>query len=471
LIPLCERTVIAGKYRLVRELASGGMGSVWVARHLALDEDVAVKFMSVALPDLADARARFAREARTAARLRGPHVVQVLDHGVDGELPYLVMELLRGEHLGERLRREGRLSLDAAASLAEQIGKALARAHRAGVVHRDLKPANVFLAQDDDGEVVKVLDFGIAKELDGAPADATHADVLMGSPQYMSPEQARGARDLDHRADLWSLGAILFRALTGVPAFEGTSAVDVIVRICTGPTPLPSRVVSGLPPELDAFFRKALDREPSRRFATAREMTEAFSGLVARTADPDPGAAPSGRDSVPTRITERRARATTQPPSAGAPGAAEPDDIDAFVDRAFVALLGPRADDGAPVTTRRPPPLHLRPPDAPSPLLRRLGVAEEPVRRPAQPPMRSSLMLHLSGLGGGAEREVAASSGQRLLPRGSVATLIDEGFSALGRGEKDTARRVWKEALGLDPSNRALELNLRRLDAMGATRD
>jgi len=159
---LREGTVIAGKYRLERPLARGGMGAVWVARHLQLDEQVAVKFMDISLPSAADARVRFEREAKSAARIRSPHVVQILDHGVDGEIPYIVMELLEGEHLGTRLKREGRLSLAAAAAITEQVTKALHRAHKAGIIHRDLKPANVFLARvDDDDEIVKILDFGI----------------------------------------------------------------------------------------------------------------------------------------------------------------------------------------------------------------------------------------------------------------------------------------------------------------------
>src|SRR4051812_8109284 len=148
-IPLREGTVIAGKYRLERPLARGGMGAVWVARHLQLDELVAVKFMDISLPAVADARVRFEREAKAAARIRSPHVVQILDHGVDGEMPYIVMELLEGEHLGAKLKREGRLSLSAVAVITEQVAKALHRAHKAGIIHRDLKPANVFLARVD----------------------------------------------------------------------------------------------------------------------------------------------------------------------------------------------------------------------------------------------------------------------------------------------------------------------------------
>jgi serine/threonine-protein kinase len=430
LIALCERTVIAGKYRLLRELATGGMGAVWVAHHLGLDEDVAIKFMRAALPELADARARFAREARAAARLRGPHVVEVLDHGVDGDMPYLVMELLQGEHLGERLRREGRLSLRAASTIAEQVARALSRAHRAGIVHRDLKPANVFLACVDGEELVKILDFGIAKHLDAPPADATHTDVLMGSPQYMSPEQARGARSVDHRADLWSLGAILFRAVTGVPAFDGRTAVDILLRVCAGPPPLPSRVAPGLPPALDGFFARALDRDPARRFASAAELVAAFAALCGGPDAVHPSEVGSGlrrteapAESVRTLVT---AAETPHPlvPSA--------EDVDAFLDRAFGALTT-LAPHGPALTPRSPQAMPARTPESTIPVLRRLGA-------PAPP------------------------------RHGSVATLIDRGFTALRRGEPDSARQAWQEALGLDPSNRTVAANLRRLAAMGGRR-
>ena len=327
MIPLCERTVIAGKYRLQRELAAGGMGAVWVARHLGLDEDVAVKFMSPSLPEQAEARERFAREARAAARVRGPHVVSVLDHGVDGDVPYIVMELLRGEHLGERLRRMGRLTLGATATIADQVARALTRAHQAGIVHRDLKPANVFLATLDDEEIVKVLDFGIAKQQGPGVADMTHNDVLMGSPQYMSPEQARGARDIDHRADLWSFGAILFRAVTGTPAFEGASAVDVIVRICAGPPPLPSRVSPRFAPELDAFFARALDRDPARRFGSAREMADTFAALSRSVADVmvDEEVEDHEETSETQPLGGTRDEVTTAPPPHAEEGAAPPE--------------------------------------------------------------------------------------------------------------------------------------------------
>jgi eukaryotic-like serine/threonine-protein kinase len=478
LIPLCERTVIAGKYRLERELASGGMGAVWVARHLQLDELVAVKFMSATLPELADARARFAREARSAALLRSPHVVQVLDHGVDGDLPYIVMELLSGEHLGDRLKRSLRLSLRDASIIAGQVGKALGRAHRAGIVHRDLKPANVFLARLDDEEIVKILDFGIAKNLadEGPRLDVTGGDLLMGSPQYMSPEQARGSRAIDQRADLWSLGAILFRAVTGVPAFEGASAVDVIVQICTGAIPLASRAAPDLSPDVDAFFFRALARDPARRFASAREMTEAFASLVPRL---DAGV-PSSRSSQPRESGEelstsvmarqgirpppgsRRGQGPQTPGRLGHVAGASPAEIDAFVERAFSTLLGGSppplravADlDSVPPTTRCPPLRSGAPPPLPE-------GRSEPSSGFTPSNGTSSLLARL------AEGRVTRSDPPAGIPApGAVGALIDQGLAALRRGEPDRARRAWREALGLDPSNRMLALHVRRLEAM-----
>jgi serine/threonine-protein kinase len=448
--------VIAGKYRLERELASGGMGAVWVARHLQLDAPVALKFMSPALPDSAAARARFAREARAAARLRGPHVVQVLDHGVDGDIPYIVMELLEGEHLGERLKRERRLSLCATADIATQVGKALGRAHRAGIVHRDLKPANVFLGQLDDEVIVKLLDFGIHKVIGPRDAETTGSDVLMGSPQYMSPEQARGSKNVDHRADLWSLGAILYRALTGVPAFDGVSAVDVIVQICTSAVPVASRAAPDLPPDLDAFFFRALARDPDRRFASALEMTDAFRALVSRVERGDPAAESRGLpESGDDLLTSVMARGGAPPGRLPRPTASRAE-VDAFVERAFGAMLtGAPAPvlgtDSVPPTTRCAPVRAFLPSS---------GTISDP---PPSPTARSVAPGRVTGLWSIRAEEAPASVSP-------VSALIDQGFSALRRGEPDSARRAWQEALGMDPSNRALALNLRRLETRGGSR-
>src|SRR5262245_6366091 len=160
---LGEGTVIAGKYRLERTRARGGMGSIWVARHLQLDMPVAVKLMDPKVAATADGRTRFEREAKAVASVQSPHVVQVHDYGVHEGTPYLAMELLEGEDLGARIRREGRLAPRAIAGIVAQVAKGLRRAHEGGIIHRDLKPGNIFIARVDDDEIVKVVDFGVAK--------------------------------------------------------------------------------------------------------------------------------------------------------------------------------------------------------------------------------------------------------------------------------------------------------------------
>ncbi|HVY45595.1 MAG TPA: serine/threonine-protein kinase, partial [Minicystis sp.] len=237
-----EGIVLAGKYQLERQLARGGMGSVWVARHLQLGTPVAVKFMDGALAAVPELRTRFEREARAAAVLQSPNVVRVLDYGLEAGAPYIAMELLQGETLGARLKRERRLPLPAVGRVVAQVTRALRRAHEAGIVHRDLKPQNVFLAREDDEEVVKVLDFGIAKMLvgEGTKAGDTSTGTLLGSPSYMSPEQVRRSKTIDHRSDLWSLAVVAYRALTGRLPYPGDEVGDVIVRICTETPPPPS---------------------------------------------------------------------------------------------------------------------------------------------------------------------------------------------------------------------------------------
>ncbi|UQA60320.1 serine/threonine-protein kinase [Polyangium aurulentum] len=283
---LAPGTVIAGRYRLERPLAAGGMGAVWVARHVALQTELAVKVMSTSSAGSTAARARFEREARAAASLRHANVVAVVDSGIEDDTPYLVMELLHGESLEERLARTSRLPLEVLVPIAAQIGRGLRKAHEAGIIHRDLKPGNVFLAREDDEEIVKILDFGIAKEIDHSLGEHTKTSELMGSPHYMSPEQLRSSKKTDVRSDLWSLGVVLYRALTGQIPFPGDTLAEVMVQVFSSPLPLPSQLVPGLSSAVDAYFQRALARDPAERFQSVREMIDAFSALVGRAPMP-----------------------------------------------------------------------------------------------------------------------------------------------------------------------------------------
>lgn len=266
--------IISNKYKLERALAYGGMGCIWSARHEMLDTKLAVKFIHPVHMACKELRGRFAREAVASARISSPHVVQVYDYGIEDDTPYLVMELLEGEDLGARLKRETRLSLEATCHILIQVAKGLRRAHEAGIVHRDLKPANIFLARDTDEEVVKLLDFGIAK-LTSSP-EWTGIGQLMGSPLYMSPEQIQQSTSIDHRSDLWSLAVILFRAITGKSPFTGDDSATVLINVVGDSVPLPSKIDPTLPSQLDEFFVRALKREPNERFQSARELTDAF---------------------------------------------------------------------------------------------------------------------------------------------------------------------------------------------------
>jgi serine/threonine-protein kinase len=273
--------LIGGKYRVIGPLAEGGMGSVWRARHTELESEVALKLISSELAGSPSAADRFKREARAAARLKSVHVVQIHDYGVDDGQPYMVMELLEGEDLRQRMRRDGRVSLARALEIVRPLCKALEVAHAAGIVHRDIKPANIFLARSAQDEVVKVLDFGIAKEhVSALGAHETSSSTVLGSPMYMSPEQARASR-VDHRSDLWSVAVVTFELLTGRQPFRGASLGDVFARICGDELPRPSEL--GVEhPGLDELFRKALDRDPDGRHASAADFAAALA-VVARS--------------------------------------------------------------------------------------------------------------------------------------------------------------------------------------------
>lgn len=258
-------------------MGQGGMGLVWVARHLKLDIDVAIKFMAPAFVALPEMRARFEREAKAAALLRSPNVVQVYDYGVEEDTPYIVMEHLEGEDLLSRVKGGAALSPKATARVVVQVCKALRRAHEAGLVHRDLKPANIFITQHGDEEVIKILDFGIVKATGKVlPGLRTNGHMLMGSPQYMAPEQLFDSMGVDHRADLYSLAVIAFRCLAGKSPYVHKHQAEMLLEICQGSLAPASSLAPWMKPGADAFFAKALARDPNARFQSAAELAEAF---------------------------------------------------------------------------------------------------------------------------------------------------------------------------------------------------
>jgi len=220
--------LLGRRYRLLKRLGRGGMGTVWEALDEKLRRRVAVKLMAGRFCDDKRLLARFEREAMAIARLHSPHIVQVYDYGVEAKQPYTVMELLTGEDLSQRLRRDERLDLMLVVRVATQLGKALATAHAAGIAHRDLKPSNIFLVRDHDEDVAKIFDFGISKALQTLPPGRrlTEAGALLGTPQYMSPEQMLGSLDVDHSTDLWSLGAILYRMCCARLPFRATRSTN-----------------------------------------------------------------------------------------------------------------------------------------------------------------------------------------------------------------------------------------------------
>lgn len=288
---LAPGVVISGKYRLERKIASGGQGSVWVARHIQLHAEVAVKFLDTAPSEDGElARIRFEREARAAANIRHPHLVHVQDIGDHEGTPFLVMEFFRGESLDKRLKAQKCLELTTVANLLLPIARGLKRLHDAGFVHRDIKPSNIFLAINDEGEeVLKILDFGIVKALNIATASGTQTGDFVGSPSYMSPEQLRASKHPDVRSDIWSVGVILYQALTGSRPFDAEGVSNIILEILTGSFIPPCQRNPNLPPSLDAFFAKALSRNVAQRFQSITEMAAAFAEIAAvRTSFPSP---------------------------------------------------------------------------------------------------------------------------------------------------------------------------------------
>jgi serine/threonine-protein kinase len=273
-------STVGAKYRIDRLLGRGGMGAVYQATNTTIGKRVALKFLDREAARDLDAVTRFQREAEAASAIESAHIVHIFDSGNEEGRPFLVMELLSGEDLRARLRREGRIPLAELVHIAGQVLRALSRAHAEGIVHRDLKPDNIFLCQrDDDPMFVKIVDFGISKvSRKTISADTlTRRGVVLGTAFYMSPEQAQAFRDIDGRTDLYSLGSILYEALAGRPPHIGSAYEAVLIAICTIDAEDVRTHAPDVPEALAEVISKALERDRGKRFQSAEEFYDALA--------------------------------------------------------------------------------------------------------------------------------------------------------------------------------------------------
>jgi len=276
---LPEGAALDDKYRVVRHLSSGGMGAVYEVEHRGLGKRLAAKLLKPELARRADLLERFRREARAASAIGHEHIIEVTDLGQTAQkVPFLVMELLSGQTLSALCKAERRLEPARAVHIARQILSALAAAHARGIVHRDLKPENVFLIQrGGDPDFVKLLDFGIVKLLDeNDELELTRAGQVVGTPTYMAPEQARGEKNVDGRADLYGVGAILYRMVTGQRPYTAPNFNALLFAIAQGQLTRPRKLEPGVSPHLEAAILRAMALDPRARFQTAEEFDEAL---------------------------------------------------------------------------------------------------------------------------------------------------------------------------------------------------
>ncbi|MGH7194170.1 MAG: serine/threonine-protein kinase, partial [Candidatus Saccharimonadales bacterium] len=308
-----------GGYRVLRVLGSGGMGIVFEAEDPRLRRRVALKVMRPDVAAVASARQRFLREAQTLAAIDHDHVVAIHQVGEHGGVPFLAMPFLHGESLDQRLRREGRLPVAEAVRIGRELADGLAAAHARGLIHRDVKPANIWLEAGRARPRAKLLDFGLAHD-DAADVQLTRSAAILGTPAYMSPEQARGGA-VDARADLFSLGCVLYRMITGEPPFKGKDPLAMMVSLATETPPAPHEVVPEVPVALSGLTMRMLAKEADGRPRSALEVMEGLGAGDSRVATGDAGSVGNGLRAVPPAA----AAATVAPTLRGVPPAAEKD--------------------------------------------------------------------------------------------------------------------------------------------------
>ena len=443
--------VRVGSYRITERLARGGMGEVYLARHEIMDREAAVKLLHPELTDKRDLVDRFLNEARAAASIRHPGIVEIFDVGhVDGRA-YIVMEYLRGELLASRLART-RIDLDKALLLTRQIAGALGAAHACGIIHRDLKPENIFIVPDPDvvgGERTKILDFGIAKLLESQGVVHTVQGAMFGTPTYMAPEQCQDAAQVDRRADLYSLGCIVYELLTGTPPFGRGGMELIAAHLRDQPPPLRARAPR-VSPALESIVMGLLAKDPNERFQTCEALIRALDHLQA-----EEGATPS---SLALAMTDVPGAATPLPSGSVPRHAATPSPLGPV---AVASPTVPSADTAAagaghrPVAASnaatQPGPTSLSVVSVPEPTehvadaLYENGraITAAPARRRWLPGLAALVLLVLAGLGAGAfwlwrTSPVAAP----------VAVVADAGIDArtlLEQARRALADRAWKD--------------------------
>ena len=306
--PIDPGTLVAGKLRIVRLLGTGGMGAVYEVEHELTKHRRALKLLHARYKVYPELIQRFLREASAAGRIGNPHIAETFDAGeLETGDPYLVMELLKGETLSDLLRRKQRLSMTEAAELVRQACTGVQAAHDAGIVHRDLKPENLFVVERDHRPFVKILDFGISKfdpQLTGGEMSTTREGTSLGTPLYMPPEQVRGDKRIDQRADVYALGVILYECLTGKRPYEAETLAHLAVLIHEGHATPVAELRPDVPPGLAEIVQRAMANKPELRFATAREFGDSlafYTGLVTGPTLPWPGRGARPPDLAPMK--------------------------------------------------------------------------------------------------------------------------------------------------------------------------